>query len=117
VAISIVKTVDVQTGTGVALRKIYISGVNSTPGTGENVAHGLGGGAAGIVAVIVAPTVYAENAYEAPTTYLEVEASRTDTNLVIASLGTQSTAKGTVYVWYNVLGDADDAEDAGEEVL
>lgn len=113
-AISITSIQDVQTGVGLAVRLINIAGVNATPGTAEAVAHGL---PTTPVFVQVAANIYKENAYEAPTTYIEVIASRTDTNVYIASLGTQSGATGQIQCWYNTLGKVAGDQDAGEGVL
>jgi hypothetical protein len=113
-AISIVKTVDVQTGVGLALRKIYITGVNATPGTSEDVPHGLG-----VVpdAVQVSDTTILATIYEEPTSYRELEAVRDATNLEVASVGTDASATATINVWYTGRTPTDDSEDAGEEVL
>lgn len=113
-AISIVKIVDVQGGEGPGLRKIYITGVNAVAGTEEAVAHGL---PAAPDIVTVSDTTDGATGAEEPTSYREIEASRTATNLYIASVGTLSTATATINCVYNTRGVSSGSEDAGEDVL
>jgi hypothetical protein len=114
VTVSIQKIVDVQRGTGPGLRKIYITGVNASDGTPEALDHGL---PAAPDSVHVEMTSRHAALYEEPTTYLEVEASRTDTQIFVESIGTSSSATACVYLEYTARGLVDGEEDAGEGVL
>lgn len=113
-AVSIVKVEDVQRGTGPGLRKLYITGVNTVDGTGELLDHGCPGTPD---KVVVAVTKRSAALYEEPTTYVEEEASRSDTQVKITSIGTSSAVTATVYLEYTQRANAADAEDAGEGVL